>query len=350
MTPRAAEVPLRITALLPRPNEGSLGTPSWKSASVRLRCASIAPHLGARGAAVRMVASSNAARRVAEGSFFDSDIYVIYQTQEDHRPIVSALIEAGKCVVADVCDDVALYRGVLARTWENAQRAAAITVPTRSLAARLARRIHTPIHVVPDAVEGQLRAMRPPRPDGPLRLFWYGWQHKIGVLRSRIPVLAALARRRPLELAIMTNLDPVGPALRQILGASDGQLTIHARPWRLADFDEQMEGTDIAVIPYDDSVAYSGRSPIRLMQAVWQGRLAISEDVEGYPQFEPFGLLHRSVVDGIAWAVDHPEAAARGLAEAQRYVAETHRPDLLAGTWLRVLTEIHRGFAAGAAR
>jgi len=284
---------------------------------------------------------------MADGSFYDADIYVIYQAQEDQRSIVTALLEAGKCVVTDVCDDVALYRGVLSCTWENARRAHAITVPTRSLADRLGVRIGTPIHVVPDAVEGDPLPVRPPRTIGPLRLFWYGWQHKIGALAHRLPELARFSERRRLALGVMTNMDPVGPVLQQIIEASSDPLVIRVEPWQLASFNDAMEQADIVIIPYNDSVSYSGRSPVRLIQAVWQGRLAISEDVDGYPEFARFGLLHRSLVDGVVWAIDHPEAVEPALIEARRYVAEVHHPSVLAARWLRTLTEIHRRFAAG---
>lgn len=340
--------PLRITALLPRANDGSLGDRSWKDAAIRIRCASIAPHLGRLGAVVKLVESQYVGRRIADGSFFDADVFVIYQTLEDHRRVVEVLADAGKCVVADVCDDVATYQGVLGYTWDNARRAAGVTVPTRSLADRLAGRLSAPIRVVADAVEGEAQPPRPPRTDGPLRLFWYGWQHKVGVLAERLPALAAFARRRPLELTIMTNVNPIGPVLQGVLDAADDSLVIRATAWERAAFNRAMADADLAVIPYNDSVAYSGRSPVRLIQALWQGRLAVSEDLEGYPQFARFGLLHRSIVDGIAWVVERPDEAAQCLAAAQRHVFETYRPSVLAATWLQVLTEIHAGFTAPA--
>ena len=338
--------PLLITGLLSTANDGSVDDRRWKDVGIRVRCLEIARHLGALGQTLKLVESLNAPRRMADGSFFDSDIYVIYQALEDHRPYVSALLDAGKCVVTDVCDDAAQYRGLLGHTWENAQRAHGITVPTRSLAERLAVRTATPIHVVPDAVEGAPRPVRLPRADGPLRLFWYGWQHKIGVLADRLPALAGLAERRPVELALMTNMDPVQPVLRDILDSSRPGLSIRAEPWSFDAFNATMEQADIAIIPYDDSVSYSGRSPVRLIQAAWQGRLAISEDVDGYPEFARFGLLHASLIDGLEWAIGNPAAVERALHDVRRYVAETYHPAVLARFWLRALTDIHRRFEA----
>lgn len=346
MVDKRTSAPLRITGLMPQADDDSMGDRRWKSASVRIRCVEIAPYVGALGATVKLVESSLVQKRIADGSFFDADVYVIYQTLEDHREVVSTLLEAGKCVVTDVCDDVTQYPGVLGLTWDNARRAHAITVPTRSLADRLGAQIDTPIHVIPDAVEGTPQPVRPPRTEGPLRLFWYGWQHKVSALAARLPELARLAERRRIALGLMTNVDPVGPALQSVLDASTERLTIRVTPWQLAAFNATMSHADIAIMPYIDRVSYSGRSPVRLVQALWLGRLAIAEDVEGYPEFERFGLLHRSLADGVAWAIEHPETAMGALNEARRYVAQTHHPQVLARQWLDALTEIHQRFVA----
>lgn len=344
--PTAGSLPLRITSLLPCANDDSLGDRRWKNATTRVRCLEIAAHLGVLGAQVKLVESTFVDRRMANGSFFDADVFVIYQTLEDHRDIVTALLDAGKCVVSDVCDNVRLYPGALGRTWENACRAHGITVPTKSLADRLAGGTDTPIHVIPDAVEGDPRPVRLPRADGPLRLFWYGWQHKLAALEERLPALVRFAARRPLVLGIMTNMDPVGPVLQRILDASDDRLMIRAEPWQFAAFNHAMAEADIAIVPYTEKVSYSGRSPVRLIQALWQGRLALSEDLDAYPEFARFGLLHESLVDGLAWAVDHPIAAAQAMHNARRYVADTHHPSVLAAKWLQTLTEIHGRFLA----
>ena len=108
--------PLLITGLLSTANDGSVDDRRWKDVGIRVRCLEIARHLGALGQTLKLVESLNAPRRMADGSFFDSDIYVIYQALEDHRPYVSALLDAGTCVVTDVCDDAAQYRGLLGHT------------------------------------------------------------------------------------------------------------------------------------------------------------------------------------------------------------------------------------------
>lgn len=340
-----ASTSLRITGILPMPRHGTRKRPVWRSAAVRVRCCEIAPRLGALGARVKLVLSRDVATRQADGSFYDADVYLIYQTVEDHRAIVRDLLQAGKCVVVDVCDDVAKYPGVLRYTWQNAKRATAVTVPTDSLADRIGDRIAPSVHVVPDAVEGVGRPVRLPDDEGPLRLFWYGWQHKLAPLVDRLPDLAAFAGgTRPISLTVMTNLQPVFPVLQQVSEAAGDRLSVRIVQWSPDAFDAALEDTDVAIMPYDDRVGFSGRSPLRPVQAVWRGRPAITEDVEAHAALARFGLVHGSLIDGLAWILEHPGAAATGLSDAQHYIAETHRPGAVARVWLRTLSAIHESF------
>jgi hypothetical protein len=336
---------MRITFVLTNPDDASRGRATWKNTALRVRCAEIAAPLGALGPAVKLLLSRKIEERKADGSFFDSDVYVIFQTLEDHRPIVDALLKAGKCVVVDICDDVSGYIGNLVWNWENAQRATAVTVPTQALADRLSPRLAPPVHVIPDAVEGTRSAIRPPRRTGPLRLFWYGWQHKIRALEPRLESIERYSRQtRPIALTVMSNLDPIGGTLDRILGRYGESLSIETRPWSISDFDLAMAETDIAIIPYGEFLASSGRSPVKLIQAIWSGRLAISEDILGYPEFDRFKLLHESLVDGIAWAADHAGQVERNLAQAQEHIAATRQPAAVAAEWHGVLLRIHQSF------
>lgn len=338
---------MRVTFILENPDDASRGRATWKNAALRVRCAEIAAPLGARGPAVKLLLSRKIEERKADGSFFDSDVYVIFQTLEDHRPIVDELSDAGKCVVVDVCDDVSGYIGNLAWTWENAQRATAVTVPTRGLADRLSSRLGQTIHVIPDAVEGARSKIRPPGQVGPLRLFWYGWQHKIRALEPRLEAIERYShQQRPIVLTVMSNLDPIGGTLDRIIVRYGKSLSIETRPWSIADFEMAMEETDIAIVPYGGFLESSGRSPIKLMQAIWRGRLAISEDITGYPEFGRFALLRDSLIDGITWATSQGEQVTRNLALAQDYIAATRQPAAVAIEWHRALLQIHRTFQA----
>lgn len=334
--------------ILPPADHGTLERPSWKSVSIRVRCTEIAPWLGRYGTQVHLIIDSNVLERLERGTLDDIELFVIPQTLTDHRPIVDALVAAGKCVIADVCDDVTRYGGILATTWDNARKAAAITVPTPHLAGRLRDKTGVPIHVVHDAVEGPPRPFRGPRTDGPLRLFWYGWQHKVGVLMARLERLRAFAAStRPIHLTVMSDVFEIREEMAALMTSGDDALSIDVMPWSIEDFDNQMEDSDLALIPFGTSIDFSGRSPLKLMQALWQGRLAISEDLESYPDFARFDVLHGDIVDGIRYINSDPKRAVENLRVAQIYIRDTYLPSVLAKRWQRIFADVLHDFHAG---
>ncbi|MEQ8586397.1 MAG: hypothetical protein RLO01_07915 [Thalassobaculaceae bacterium] len=344
MTPQPTR-PRKVAFILPPPNHGTLDKPSWRSVSIRVRCTEIAQWLGRYGTQVHLLIDETVPPRLADGSLDGIELFVVLQTLSDHTALVDALLAAGKCVVTDVCDDVSRYDGLLSKTWTNAQRAAAITVPTRWLADRLGPLTDRPIHIVHDAVEGPPRRIRGPAADGPLRLFWYGWQHKVGVVQRRLDRLRAYAHAtRPVELAVMSDLYGIRDEMAAVLASGDDRLTIRGEHWSLDGFDREMERADIALIPFDTKIDFSGRSPLKLMQALWQGRLAISEDLESYPDFAPFGVLHGDIVDGIERMTADPRRALADLSRAQVYIRDTYMPSVLAHRWQTVFDEILAGF------
>jgi hypothetical protein len=341
-------LPKKIAFLMPPADHGEPGQETWRSVSVRVRCTEIAQWLGRYGTQVRLVVDNNLTGRLSGGALDDTEAVVVLQSQRDYRTHVDMLRAAGKCVVVDVCDDVWRYSGVLATTWESAGRAHAITVPTRWLKDSLQPKTDIPIHIVPDAVEGLPGPIRLPSPEGPLRLFWYGWQHKVSALRRHIDRLRAFAKvERPVELTVMTNMDPVFDELADLLAAGGGALSVTGVPWSMDGFGAAMDATDIALIPFDRAIDFSGRSPLKLMQALWQGRLAVSEDLDSYPDFARFGVLHGDIVDGIRALLADPEGARIGLAKAQRYIRDTYVPPVLARRWQATLGEIVDTFENG---
>jgi len=335
------KMPQKIACILPPPDHGTQEHPTWRSVSVRVRCTEIAQWLGRLGTQVHLVIDHTVPPRLRDGSLDGIELFIVLQTLSDHSALVDALLAAGKCVVTDVCDDVSRYGGVLATTWTNAQRAAAITVPTQWLADRLGPQTDRPVHIIHDAVEGPPRTARAPRTAGPLRLFWYGWQHKVGVVLRRLERLRAFAHeRRPVALTVMSDIFEVREEMARLLAAGDDRLSIDAVNWSQQGFDEQMERTDIALIPFDSQIDFSGRSPLKLMQALWQGRLAVSEDLESYPDFAPFGVLHGDIVEGIDRLTADPRRALTNLQRAQRYIHDTYMPSVLAHRWQAALADI----------
>ena len=135
--------------------------------------------------------------------------------------------------------------------------------------------------------------------------------------------------------------------MAQLLATGDDRLLIEAVRWSQQGFDERMDANDIALIPFDTQIDFSGRSPLNLMQALWQGRMAVSEDLESYPDFARFGVLHRDIVDGIEHLLVDPERTLGDLQRAQIYIHDTYMPSVLARRWQEVFRDILADYRAG---
>lgn len=335
----------------PTDDEGPNGR-TWRSTALRVRCADISEPLSRLGHRVKLIHSNRIEARRQDGSWYDGDVYLFYQTLEDYRDLADDLRARGKIVVVDLCDDVFNMAGRIGLAGELAMRASAVTVPTLSLAKRFMKRLRCPIHVVPDGIEGARGIPAAPRSRGALRLLWYGWQHKIGAVADGLEALARFARdRRRILLSCVTNLAPIQPDLARVMRGGTEDLSVRVFAWRQDIYLNAFAEADLVIVPSGASLRESGASPIRMAQALWSGRLPIVERTAGYltAEFAPFGCFHDSLTDGIAWAMEHPRQVMDRIVAAQRQIESTRSPGALARDWHRALTAIVEQSRASAA-
>jgi hypothetical protein len=341
---------VNVTLVMPPKDDVGPEGKTWRNAAMRVRCGVIAEPLGRMGARVKMVYSQRIDRRRADGSWYDADVYVFYQTLEDYGAVVDELLGLGKMVVVDLCDDVFGMEGRVTFAGEIARRATAVTVPTHDLARRLADRVDTPIRVVPDAVEWAREAPRAPGGDGALRVLWYGWQHKCGALTDRIPDLTRFAsERRPVLLSCVTDLDPIQPDLARIMRSGTEDLSIRVFAWTLEVFAELLTETDVVVMPDGEALAQSGRSPIRMVQAFQAGRWPIVEIVDSFEEFAPFECLCETLSDGLERMERERDLIVDRITRAQDHIHRTRGAEVVARRWYEVLSSIVTDGAVDAA-
>jgi hypothetical protein len=337
---------MRVTYVMPDYNDIVGTRPTWKSASARVRAGEVAAPLGALCGEVRLVQERGLERRIADGSFQQSDVFVFPQGFTDHSILINRLKDAGRTVVVDLNDDVFNLPGAIAVNGDLARLAHAVTVPTASLKDRLSDRLCQPIHIVPDVVEGRRGEPRVPGGDGPLSLFWYGWQHKAGVLVEQRDALHRLAARRPIRLTVMTNTDPVRPWLQAFVDGAGGGLDIDLVAWTLSGFAEAMAAADLVLMPWGAVLETAGRSPLRAAQAVWWGRLPVIErpGPDGLP--DDCGVLCDTIEHGIDWVLANQKQALARLRRGQQTAAETWAPKVVARRWHAVLEGCHAATVA----
>ncbi len=69
------------------------------------------------------------------------------------------------------------------------------------------------------------------------------------------------------------------------------------------------------------------------MEAIWAGRFVVANPIPSYREFDDFAWLGDSIVDGIKWALDHPDEVRRRIAAGQEYIEKNHSPEVIARQW-----------------
>lgn len=192
--------------------------------------------------------------------------------------------------------------------------------------------------VISDPVEGP-RGLPKFAPRFPaLRIVWFGHPTNLNGLAAKAAELHALAARMPVRLTVVTTPSDTASALVAALAAgAEGRVQAELIPWSLEATWKAIEQADLAWIPVVDSDVKAVKSPNRLLEPLWAGRLVVADPVPSYLPFAdlvPIGTgLERGVVD----ALEDPARIELNLREAQRRIARLHSAFECGRQWARAL-------------
>jgi len=260
--------------------------------------------------------------------------------------------ERGIAVVVDLVDNVFatdrsdFFSQLLAR-------ARAVTTATEALAEVCRRHTPSPVHVVPDPVEGEQHppAFAPPRASTSLlsrlgvgraapralRLLWFGGQYRNFLdLAALFPGLSELAQSQPLDLAVVMSRDE--RITRALESARTGGFANRFVEWSLEAVAEELERCDIVLLPAplrDEMRAAA--SPNRLARALWAGRAVAANPLPSYLEFRDAALLDADVVGAIRRALAHPAEVVERIGAGQRIIAARYSGETVGRCWRGVL-------------
>jgi len=264
------------------------------------------------------------------------DVLVV---SKSFHPATEALAEAmrkrGVKVVADFCDDHFEHPQLGPHFRRLAGLADSVVASTATLAESIARHTGRTASVVPDPVEGPRRfpAFEPKLPA--LALAWFGHPTNLGGLESGAGELHALAAQVPLHLRVVTTPSPEAAAL--VARLAGPRVRAELVPWSTEATWKALEASDVGWIPVAASEQKMAKSPNRLLETLWAGRLAVADPVPSYLPFAdivPIGAgLERAVMEALA----APAAVAPRIREAQRRIARDHSAFACGRRWAAVL-------------
>jgi SAM-dependent methyltransferase len=150
--------------------------------------------------------------------------------------------------------------------------------------------------------------------------------------------LGALAERYPLHLSMVTAQWPQLPELLASLNAIDpGRLRVDAIAWSTDATWQALESADLAWIPVAAAGEKAMKSPNRLLESLWAGRLVVADEVPSYLPFADVTPVGVPLADAMRSALAGPAAVEAKIAEAQRRIAAAHSPYECARAWARAL-------------
>lgn len=305
-------------------SQGPAG-PTSHLASARYRVLIPAQQLGRLGHAVQ-IASLPPGPVPAAFLQVPCDVMVLSKSFfHEHESLVDAMQARGVKVVADYCDDHFLHPAYGAWYTKLARKADAVVASTQAMADAIRTHAGREAGVITDPVEGRrgVPAFAPRLPA--LRVLWFGHPTNLGGIAAKAGELAALAARMPVQLTVVTEVSPEAEKLVADLAARDPQrLQARLEPWSPEATWKAMERADVVWIPVAESEQKAVKSPNRLTESLWAGRLVVADPIPAYLPFAdlvPIGTgLERGVMDALA---DTARVEA-SLREAQRRIARDH--------------------------
>ena len=88
----------------------------------------------------------------------------------------------------------------------------------------------------------------------------------------------------------------------------------------------------------DDVELVLGRNPV--VECLRAGRFAVANQLPAYQPLGSYCWLGDSIVEGLKWALNHPDEAQHRTLEGQAFVEATYSPDAVAGAWEKVLAHL----------
>jgi SAM-dependent methyltransferase len=256
---------------------------------------------------------------------------------ESNEALARSMRERGTRVVVDFCDDYFEDRRFGGHFRTLAALADVAVASTQAMADAIRRHASRDAVVIGDPVEGPrgVPAFAPRLPA--LRIAWFGHGSNATAIAARGEQLRALAARMPVRLTVVTTVAADMERLVADVARSAPGTQATLVPWSLEATWKALEDCDLAWMPAEDSAAKSVKSPNRLLETLWAGRLAVADAVPSYLEFADLVPVGKGLDTGVVRALADSPDTERRIREAQRRIARYHSPYACGGRWAAAL-------------
>lgn len=239
----------------------------------------------------------------------------------------------GATVVVDFCDNFFDHptRGPL----QKALLAVAdqVVASTEAMAEVLATQGKPANAVISDPVElAQGKAKF--SPSNTLKLLWFGHAVNIDTLAQCLAQLAELSLTKPLCLNVVTTLPNGADDLAKIVPVG---LDVRYTPWSVAATKTAIDDCDLVIIPTIATELKKAKSPNRLLEPLWAGRMVVAGRLPAYLPFGDSAWVGKDIIQGVQWALNNPQSVVKRIQQGQQDIADYFSQTAIANAWMQVI-------------
>jgi hypothetical protein len=266
---------------------------------------------------------------------------VLVVSKSFHPPnedLARAMAARGVKVVVDFCDDHFDHPQFGAHFRNLAALADTIVASSDAMAASVRRHAGREAVVITDPVEGPRGAPRFAPGPLELRIAWFGHPSNLDGLAAKAAELRQLSATVPVRLSVVTTPLPQAQALvAALVQGHESRLAARLVPWSLEATWQTLADTDLTWIPVLDSAGKAVKSPNRLLESLWAGRLVVADPVPAYLRFADLAPIGVDLPSAVGAALGDPARVERNLQEAQARIERDHSALACGQRWAAVL-------------
>ncbi|WP_420405249.1 hypothetical protein [Nisaea sp.] len=239
----------------------------------------------------------------------------------------------GKRVLFDICDDPWDYPE-LSPIIDAAGEAEFCTTSSDGLARKLRCRLGVRTEVIkepPDCAYGEPRVA----PVGNrVRLLWFGSDSNADSLGGLVESLMPLTSAYKLELILVGGLRR---AYEPVLASASAGFSVAFKQWEPGILDQEMERSDIVLIPRRAGRWSDLKSENRLVTALAGGRIAVAGEIESYEKLSDWCVLTSDFRSAVTDILERPELYGKKVESGQKHVRRHYDPAVIRKHWQQIL-------------
>lgn len=262
------------------------------------------------------------------------DTVIVSKVFTNHAVIMANDAKSrGARVVLDMCDNFLTHPKFGPLQKELLACADVLVTSTPSLKKAFAEIGKNADAVISDPVEferGEVKFA----PNHVLNLLWFGHPVNMDTLAEFMPALAKLARTIPLRLNVVTTL-PNGQQDLEKITPTDLKATY--TPWSVSATETAISDCDIVVIPTLQNDTKDVKSPNRLLEPLWAGRMVVAGPLPSYLPFADSAWIGNDLTEGIQWCLANPSEVKARIVQGQVDIEKHFTQQAIGQQWHALL-------------